>query len=64
MVRYIHPFDGGDGRIARTIADMALARSEHRPQRFYSMSAQIREERTAYYEILETTQKGDMDVRS
>src|SRR5580700_7164625 len=58
----IHPFDDGNGRIARAIADMALARSEDSPQRFYSMSAQIREERNAYYDILEDTQKGTMDV--
>ncbi|MEQ1884833.1 MAG: Fic family protein [Bryobacteraceae bacterium] len=58
----IHPFDDGNGRIARAIADMALARSEHSPQRFYSMSAQIRLERNAYYDILERTQKGTMDV--
>ena len=58
----IHPFDDGNGRIARAIADMALARSEHSPQRFYSMSAQIRQERNAYYDILEHTQKGTMEV--
>ncbi len=58
----IHPFDDGNGRIARAIADMALARSEGSPQRFYSMSAQIRMERAAYYGILEATQKGDLDV--
>jgi Fic family protein len=58
----IHPFDDGNGRIARAIADMALARSESSPQRFYSMSAQIRQERTAYYDILELTQKETMDV--
>jgi Fic family protein len=58
----IHPFDDGNGRIARAIADMALARSENSPQRFYSMSAQIGQERTAYYEILEGTQKGSLDV--
>ena len=58
----IHPFDDGNGRIARAIADMVLARSEGSPQRFYSMSAQIRQERKAYYEILEATQKGDLDI--
>ena len=58
----IHPFDDGNGRIARAIADMALARSENSPQRFYSMSAQIRQERNTYYEILEATQKGTLDV--
>ncbi len=58
----IHPFDDGNGRIARAISDMALARSEQSPQRFYSMSAQIRQERTAYYEILEQTQQGTLDV--
>lgn len=58
----IHPFDDGNGRIARAIADMALARSENSPQRFYSMSAQIRAERKAYYDILEATQKGGMDI--
>ena len=58
----IHPFDDGNGRIARAIADMALARSEHSPQRFYSMSAQIRQERNAYYDILEATQKADLDI--
>lgn len=58
----IHPFDDGNGRIARAIADMVLARSERSAQRFYSMSAQIRQERKAYYEILESTQKGDLDI--
>ena len=58
----IHPFDDGNGRIARAIADMALARSENSPQRFYSMSAQIRQERNAYYDILEETQKGTLDI--
>jgi len=58
----IHPFDDGNGRIARAISDLALARSENSPQRFYSMSAQIRQERKAYYDILEQTQKGTLDV--
>ncbi|MGT2440887.1 Fic family protein [Bradyrhizobium betae] len=58
----IHPFEDGNGRIARAIADMALARSENSPQRFYSMSAQIRQERNAYYDILEATQKGDVQI--
>ena len=58
----IHPFEDGNGRIARAIADMALARSEQSPQRFYSMSAQIQLERKAYYDALEAAQKGDLDI--
>ena len=58
----IHPFDDGNGRIARAIADMALALSEGSSQRFYSMSSQIRTERSAYYEVLERTQRGTTDV--
>jgi Fic family protein len=58
----IHPFDDGNGRIARAIVDMSLARSEDSPQRFYSMSAQIRLERKDYYDLLGATQKGDLDI--
>ena len=58
----IHPFEDGNGRITRAIADMALARSERAGQRFYSMSAQIRRERSEYYTTLERTQKGGLDI--
>ena len=58
----IHPFDDGNGRIARAIADMALARSESSPKRFYSMSTQIMRERNVYYETLERTQTATTDV--
>jgi Fic family protein len=58
----IHPFADGNGRIARAIADMSLARSEDSSQRFYSMSAQIRLERKTYYDMLEATQKGELDI--
>ncbi len=58
----VHPFDDGNGRVARAIADMTLAQSEGSGQRFYSMSSQIRKERSAYYEILEKTQKDGLDV--
>lgn len=58
----IHPFEDGNGRIARAISDMALARSEHSSQRFYSMSAQIKREHKEYYDILESTQKATLDV--
>jgi Fic family protein len=58
----IHPFEDGNGRIARAIADMLLARSEKSAERFYSMSAQIQQERNAYYAILERSQKGPLDI--
>jgi Fic family protein len=57
-----HPFDDGNGRIARAVADWQLARSEGSTQRFYSISAQIRAERNGYYEVLEHTQKGTLDI--
>lgn len=58
----IHPFDDGNGRMTRAITDMQLARADGTPQRFYSMSAQILREKTAYYDILEQTQKGGLDI--
>ena len=58
----IHPFDDGNGRIARAITDMLLARSDNTSQRFYSVSNQILEERKVYYDILEKTQRGDGDI--
>jgi Fic family protein len=58
----IHPFEDGNGRIARAITDLALARSEQSAQRFYSMSSQIRAERKTYYDMLESTQKATLDV--
>jgi Fic family protein len=58
----IHPFDDGNGRIARAIADMALARAEKIGQRFYSLSGQISAERADYYSMLERTQKAELDV--
>lgn len=58
----IHPFDDGNGRIARAITDMQLSRADSTSYRFYSMSAQIKNERTTYYSILEETQKGDLDI--
>jgi Fic family protein len=58
----LHPFDDGNGRISRAVGDMALARAEGTPQRFYSFSAQIQRERKDYYDQLEATQKGPLDV--
>jgi len=58
----IHPFEDGNGRIARALSEMLLARSDDTPQRFYSMSSQIRSERKKYYNILEKTQKGTLDI--
>lgn len=58
----IHPFDDGNGRIARAVADMALAQDEKTDCRMYSMSAQIGAERDAYYKVLEKTQKGPGDI--
>lgn len=58
----LHPFDDGNGRIARALGDLLLARADGSPQRFYSVSAQIQRERTAYYAILEQTQRRSMDV--
>jgi Fic family protein len=60
----IHPFEDGNGRIARALADMMLARSEKNQQRFYSMSAQIQRERNTYYAVLENCQKGPLDITS
>lgn len=58
----VHPFEDGNGRIARAVGDMALARAEKSVQRFYSLSAQIQQERNEYYDRLEATQKGDLHV--
>jgi Fic family protein len=58
----IHPFDDGNGRIARAIADLVLARAEQSPHRFYSLSSQIRQDRQAYYRILELSQRSDTDL--
>ena len=58
----IHPFDDGNGRISRTITDLLLTRADEMPHRFYSMSAEIRKQRKGYYEILEKTQKGGLDI--
>jgi Fic family protein len=58
----LHPFEDGNGRLARAVTDMAIAQDERRPMRLFSLSAQIQRRRSAYYEILERTQRGDLDV--
>ena len=58
----IHPFEDGNGRISRALSDMLLARSDEQSYRFYSMSTQIRKERNSYYDILEKTQRGGLDI--
>jgi len=58
----LHPFDDGNGRIARAVGDLFLARADGSPQRFYSLSAQIQRERKAYYDRLERAQKQSLDV--
>lgn len=58
----IHPFDDGNGRIARALADRMLALADESPERFYSMSRQIRADRTAYYDVLESVQSGTLDI--
>ena len=58
----IHPFDDGNGRIARAVSEMALARADQTSERFYSMSSQIEAERNQYYDVLEASQKGSLDI--
>lgn len=58
----LHPFEDGNGRIGRALTDMLLARADGSSQRFYSMSSQIRKERKTYYDILESTQKGGLEI--
>ena len=58
----IHPFEDGNGRIARALTDLILARSENSSERFYSMSSQIKKERKSYYEILQLTQTDNLDI--
>ena len=58
----LHPFDDGNGRLARAITDLAMAQAEHQSVRFYAMAATIMENRKAYYDVLEKTQRGDVDI--
>jgi Fic family protein len=58
----VHPFEDGNGRISRAITDLLLARADGISNRYYSMSSQIRLQRKAYYNILEKTQQGDVDI--
>jgi Fic family protein len=58
----LHPFEDGNGRLARAVTDMAIARDERRPMRLFSLSAQIQQHRSAYYKILELTQRGGLDI--
>ena len=58
----LHPFEDGNGRVARAVGDLFLARADASPQRYYSLAGQLQREREAYYQILEQTQQGGMDV--
>lgn len=58
----LHPFEDGNGRLARALTDMALSQDERQPRRFFSLSAQILRERKGYYAILERTQRGELDI--
>lgn len=58
----LHPFDDGNGRIARALSDMQLSRADEVNQRFYSMSSEIKNRRKSYYDILEKSQRGDQDI--
>ena len=58
----VHPFEDGNGRVARAVGDLMLSRNDREPWRYYSVSAQLERERDAYYDILERTQRGGMDV--
>ena len=58
----VHPFEDGNGQVARAVGDLMLSRNDREPWRYYSVSAQLQRERDAYYDILERTQRGGMDV--